>query len=134
MLERYIPDSPGLSRPKHMDDEEWAEYSFSEEARVELTYVPNEYDYYDDIEDSYWDAMAEETESEMDKYTCPECGNDQHEYLSAMQWGLNQYSIYEDNGQHILSFDEPLEVWEPAVELTCEVCGHVWTQMELHVA
>lgn len=42
---RYIPDSPGLSRPKHMDDEEWAEYRFSDEARVELTHVPDYEDY-----------------------------------------------------------------------------------------
>lgn len=35
------PDSPGLSRPEWMDDEEWAEYRMTEEARRELTYEPD---------------------------------------------------------------------------------------------
>ncbi len=41
-------DSPGLKRPRRMNDEDWAEHRFSEEARVELTCVPDEpYDDYD---------------------------------------------------------------------------------------
>lgn len=60
----HIPDSPGLRRPKHMDDEEWAEYRFSEEARVELTHVPEDdsysfYDDYPDAADAHGEEMAE---------------------------------------------------------------------------
>lgn len=55
-------DSPGLSRPGWMDDQEWSEYLMTEEARYELTYVPDEpgpYDYYDDRADDYADYMGE---------------------------------------------------------------------------
>ena len=54
-----MTDSPGLSRPPHMDDEEWAEYRFSEEARVELTHVPDEDVYSDPREDERADALGE---------------------------------------------------------------------------
>lgn len=61
----YIPDSPGLVRPPHMDDEDWAEYRFSEAARVELTHVPDpdiyELNDYDQMhEDARAEALAEE--------------------------------------------------------------------------
>jgi hypothetical protein len=61
MFRRYIPDSPGLRRPGHMDEEEWQEYRFSEEARVELPHVPDE-GYYerDEVDDDRADAEAED--------------------------------------------------------------------------
>lgn len=45
-----------------MDDDEWAEYRMSEEARYELTYEPDydPYDYYDDMDADYYAARAEE--------------------------------------------------------------------------
>jgi hypothetical protein len=44
----YIPDSPGVSRPGWMDDEDWAEYQMSPEYAYEVSYVPD-HDPYDDM-------------------------------------------------------------------------------------
>ncbi len=54
-------DSPGLRRPRRMDDEDWAEYRFSEEARVELMHVPGEpgLDPYDDYDRDYPEEHCE---------------------------------------------------------------------------
>lgn len=59
-MRRYIPDSPGLTRPSHMDELDWQEYMMTDEARHELTYVPDDDLYYDD-DDGYYDAVAEES-------------------------------------------------------------------------
>lgn len=59
-------ESPGLRRPRHMDDEEWAEYMMSEEARHELTYIP---DYDPDF------GLDPGPEIEEEEVECVRCGN-----------------------------------------------------------
>lgn len=59
-MHRYIPDSPGVSRPRWMNDEEWSEYRMTPEYAHEVSYVPDEPYGFDDIDQDRYDAMAEE--------------------------------------------------------------------------
>ena len=60
-------ESPGLTRPSWMDDDEWSEYMMSEEARVELT---REDDYYESgmYDEDYDDYLGDAAEAEAEYY------------------------------------------------------------------
>lgn len=70
----YIPDSPGVSRPSWMSDEEWAEYqATSAEYAYEVSRPaePDETHYSDDFADydraEYEAQAAEDTEHELEE-------------------------------------------------------------------
>lgn len=66
-LRRYVPDSPGVSRPGWMDDEEWSEYRMTAEYAYEVSHVPDEPFDPDPFDEDFADFQAEQTQEHLDE-------------------------------------------------------------------